>query len=185
MVRLKAIASSSDRCGSSRWRSTKPPKQRKPPARATVPSSTRLDCSVDLGAALEGAYLFGRPGCHPVFLVSGVQWAGRGCVPGPTRRGSGGPTDDVDDRAVAALRHPRQAGVGRRSRAGSRTQNEEVVAYPETWPVTALATELGICGQIDRNPQVIRGDLATDRGAEISGKPCSDAVMRGRRPPSS
>ena len=40
------------------------------PVPAAVPSSTRLDCSLHLGAALEGAYLFGRPGGHPVFLMS-------------------------------------------------------------------------------------------------------------------
>lgn len=40
------------------------------PAPAAVPSSTRLDCSLHLGAAPEGAYLFGRPGDHPVFLMS-------------------------------------------------------------------------------------------------------------------
>jgi hypothetical protein len=40
------------------------------PVPAAVPSSTRLDCSLDLGAALKGAYLFGRPGGNPVFLTS-------------------------------------------------------------------------------------------------------------------
>jgi hypothetical protein len=40
------------------------------PVPAAVPSSTRLDCSLDLGAALKGAYLFERPGGNPVFLTS-------------------------------------------------------------------------------------------------------------------
>ena len=40
------------------------------PVPVAVPSSTRLDCSLHLGAAPEGAYLFGRPGGHPVFLMS-------------------------------------------------------------------------------------------------------------------
>ena len=55
-------------------------KRRRPPlVPVAVPSSTRLDCSLHLGAALEGAYFFGRPGGHPVFLM---------CVPvgGPRLR---------------------------------------------------------------------------------------------------
>jgi len=52
---------------------------------AAVPSSARLDCCVDLGAALEGAYLFGRPGGHPVFLMSGTN--GRAAAACRDRRG--------------------------------------------------------------------------------------------------
>ena len=43
--------------------------------------------------------------------------------------------------------------------------------------VGPLATEVGICGQIDGNPLVIQGDLATDRGAEMLRNPCLRAVM--------
>jgi hypothetical protein len=43
-------------------------------------------------------------------------------------------------------------------------RNEGVAAQPEPWPVMdPLATEVGICGQIDRNRLVIQADLATDR----------------------
>jgi hypothetical protein len=40
------------------------------PVPAAVPSATQLDCSLHLGAVLEGAYFFGRPGGYPVFLMS-------------------------------------------------------------------------------------------------------------------
>ena len=56
-MRLKAIASPSDTRRNSRWRSASAPKRRSTPMRVAVPSSTRLDCSADRVAALEGAYL--------------------------------------------------------------------------------------------------------------------------------
>jgi hypothetical protein len=46
---LKAIASSSDRRGGSRWRSDQPAKRRRPtPVPVAVPSSTRLDCGTQV-----------------------------------------------------------------------------------------------------------------------------------------
>jgi hypothetical protein len=56
------------------------------------------------------------------------------------------------------------ARLGWRWAAARCIRKEEVSAYPESWPGTGpLATELGICGQIVRNPPVTQGDLATDR----------------------
>ena len=145
-----------ERCRSSRQRSAQPRRKRR---------NTRLPRGSVLGAARllrgscaapNGAYLFGRPGGNPVFRISGPE--------------------AVRDCAAAA-------GVGDRLGADPFPTKEGVVGQPEPWPVCGpLATDVGICGQIDGNPLVIQRDLATDWRAEILRNPCSDGVIRAQRP---
>ncbi len=78
MMGLKAIASSSRRRGSSRWRSDRPRKRRRPSpcAWGSVRDAVRLVLGSWCGAGRRLSS--GRPGGHPVFLMSSAK-----AVPGP------------------------------------------------------------------------------------------------------
>ena len=180
MMRLKAIANPGDRRRGSRWRSAP---ERHRPARArrgSVLDTVRLH--LDSLWAPKGTYLR-KTGLAPGLFHVRPQRAVRGCGAESTRLATAGSARSVRTVPHSALATVRQGPFGGPSPANLYMRNEEVGAQPVSWPVTGLlATEVRICGQIERNALVIQGDLATDRRAEMLRNPCLHAVMRGCRP---
>ena len=124
------------RCRGSRWCSTTRERRRSTPPHATVPSSAWLDfCLQIVGAALEGAYLSGRPGGNPVFLTSRAEWAARGCVVEPAVPE---PTESAP--VTTAPARPRAARAERRRRtlSGRRLDPNEGVDYPDAMTSGAI-----------------------------------------------
>jgi hypothetical protein len=181
VMRLKAIASPGERRRSSRWRSAQPRNERRParPRDGSVLDAVRLRAQSPCGAALEGAYLLEDRAATRSFSCLGQE-----AVPGSAAEpGESGTAGSGGNASQAAARRPNvngRADVDGPSAAKPCGENGDAVAQLESWPaVGPLATEVGICGQIDGNPLVIQGDLATNGRAEIVRNPCSDAVMRG------
>jgi len=134
-----------------------------PPLRVAVPSSTRLDCSADRVAALK-APIFWKTGRPPGLSHVWSQEAVPGRAAGPKEAARAGSATGMQPMPLSPPVTARHATFGGCSAADHCIRNEEVAAQRGSWPVMGpLATEVGICGQIDRNRLVIQGDLATDR----------------------
>ncbi len=160
-----------------------PPDGADSPVRDAIPSSTRVDCSSDRRAALEGAYLLEDRAATRSFVSSGPQEAVPGSAAELMESARAGPAGRVDAAPPSTLGTVRPAAFGGRSPTNHRVRNEEFAAQPGSWPVTRpLATEVGICGQIGGNPLVIQRYLATMSRAEMLRKPCLRGVMRSRCP---
>jgi hypothetical protein len=180
VIGLKAIASPQATGAGARDGAQLNPRERaKAHGRDTVPSSTRLDCFVDLVRRWT-APMFWKTG-QPPGLSHLRSWeAVRECGPEATRYATAG-TANSGDAVRCTIPHPTpKHGTRELSAANLRFSNAEVAVQLRSWPVMGqLATDFGICGQIGRNPLDIQGDLATDRKAGIARNPCFHRVIRG------
>jgi hypothetical protein len=99
------------------------------PVPAAVPSSTRLDCVHIFGLALGRRLSSGRPGGHPVFLMSGAS--GRAAAAFRDRRGVAEPAQLA---ALTTARSRLCAALAEQASAGSHVP-APAPRMKRSWPI--------------------------------------------------